>query len=114
MIYPTVEEITSSPLRTENRDKQRAEEQESSNSELMKLIKEMREIDGKIREELRWRDNHHNEELKNKDNNLTIALQQRDSEWRKKLVERDIALKAKFREREKAFINEQLKKTKSC
>ena len=65
MLSPTnVEEATSALVRVEERGKRRATSEERGNSELLTLMKEMRERDGQIREELRWRETHFDEELK--------------------------------------------------
>ena len=62
VLFPAiVEEITTPLVRTKNRGKERAEAKESSSSELLVLMKEMREEmrikDEQLREELRLRDN---------------------------------------------------------
>ena len=55
-----VEETTAPLVITKTRGKRRAEVQESSNSELLSLLtemkKEMRRRDEQLRDELRWRD----------------------------------------------------------
>ena len=80
----TIEETKTPPIRTESRRKRIATSEESSNRELLILLKEMRdEMRGKdeqLREDLRWRETHFEEELKKKDDNLTAALQQRYNE----------------------------------
>ena len=90
MLYPTTEEVAPTQIRAENRGKQITEAEKSNNSELLKLIKEMRDEmrgrDEQLWEELRWRDNHLDEENKKRENNLTVALQQRDNEWSEELA----------------------------
>ena len=60
-LFPTTVEETAAPsVITENRGKQRAKAKESSSSELLVLMKEMREEmrirDEQLKEEMRWRD----------------------------------------------------------
>ena len=43
MLSPTTKEAASAPIRAKEKGKRRAEEQESSNSKLLSLLKEMRE-----------------------------------------------------------------------
>ena len=70
MLSPANEEVTSTQRIVENIGKQRDEAVESSNYELLELMKEIREKmrgrDEQLREELRWRDNHQEEENKKK------------------------------------------------
>ena len=54
----TVEEAAPAPVRAEERGKGRATSEKSINSELLPLMKEMKERDGEIREEIRWRETH--------------------------------------------------------
>ena len=114
VLSPTIEEAALAPIRAEEKGKRRVEAKENYNTEMLSLLKEMREElkqrDEQLKEELRWRDTHIEEKLKNKEDNLTATLQQRDIKWREELAERDRTLRTEFREREKAFITEQLKR----
>ena len=78
MVSPTIGQETLAPRRTENRGKQRAENEKINNSKLLSLLQEIRDgikgRDEQLREEVRWRDNHQDEENKKIENNLTVAL----------------------------------------
>ena len=67
MLSPA-KETTSPPLRIESRGMRRATTEESSNHELLILLKEMsdemRGRDEQLKDEIRWRDTHFEEELK--------------------------------------------------
>ena len=67
MISPTTEDAALAQIISEKRGKQRDEVEESSNSELLILLKEMkaeiREIYEKTREELWWKDNHLHDQM---------------------------------------------------
>ena len=86
VLSPTTDKAASTPAKVEDRGKRRAAVEEISTTELLSLLKEMkeevRERDEQIREELRWRNIHLDEQLKKRENTLTTALQQRDDEWR--------------------------------
>ena len=62
VLSPTTDQATPTPARVEERGKQMTETEANNNSELLTLLKEMkeerRERDGQVREELKWRDNH--------------------------------------------------------
>ena len=70
MLPPTADQGTSAPTRAKGRGQQRAKIEESSTSELLSLLKEMKsemkEGDEQIRKELRWRDNHLEDQIKKK------------------------------------------------
>ena len=93
MISPTTDQATPIPARVEERGKQITETEANSNSELLTLLKEIkeerRERDGQVRGELKWRDNHLEDQINKRENSLAVALQQRDEEWREELAERD-------------------------
>ena len=71
MLSPTIEEAELTHIRAENRGKQRVEVEESINSELLILLKEMKaeikERDEQNKEELRWRDNHLKDQMMKRD-----------------------------------------------
>ena len=73
-------------LKQRSKGKMRAPTENSSNSELLAMLKEikeeLKERDEKIREELRWRDNYLEDQIKKRENTLAAALKQRDEEWR--------------------------------
>ena len=77
MLSPKVKETVPVHNRAE-RGERRAEEQESSNSELFSLLTEMREEmkrrDEKFREELRWRDENLAVENRTREENLVPLL----------------------------------------
>ena len=60
MLTPTIDQGESTQNKADERGKQRAENDESSHSELLTLMREMKnkmkERDEQLREELRWRD----------------------------------------------------------
>ena len=83
MLFPTIAEETTTPLvRTKNRGKQRAEDEETNISELLVLMTELREEmrrrGEQLRDELRWRDENQAVENKKREENLAALLQQRD------------------------------------
>ena len=83
MLCSKVDQGSSTPNRVEERRKQRAKTKENSTSELLLLLKEMREEmrgrDELFKEELRWRDNHLDESNKKREHS-DAALYQRDDE----------------------------------
>ena len=100
-------------LKQRRKGKRRATTEDNSNSELLAMLKEMKEElkerEEKIREELMWRDNYLEGQIKQKENTLATSLKQRCEQWREELLKRDKALRIELKEREKIFVNEQIK-----
>ena len=72
MLFPIADQATPTPTRAKERGKQRDENEASSHSEMLTLLKEMkekmRERDEQVREKLRWRDNHLEDQIKKIEN----------------------------------------------
>ena len=78
-LFPTtVEDTATPPIITENRGKQRAKAKEISSSEMLVLMKEMREEmrirDEQLKEEMRWRDKNQAAKSKRREENLEALI----------------------------------------
>ena len=79
VLTPTTDQRVPAQTGVEERGKHRVAMEESSNSNLLVVLKEMkeqmRERDKKMRGELRWIDNHLEDQIKKKENTIEAALQ---------------------------------------
>ena len=79
MLSRTINQGTLALTRAEEIGKQKTATEESSTSELLSLLKEMKEemmeMDEQMREKLRWRDNYLEYQIKKRENTLAVALQ---------------------------------------
>ena len=80
-------------VREYNQDPSRSLRQQSSNSNIMDMLRRMKqgmqERDQQLKLQLQLRDEYMDVELKRRDQNLEDALKQRDEEWKKEIEERD-------------------------
>ena len=81
MLTPTIDQGALAQTGVEEKEKQRAAIEESNTSELLVLLKEMKERDEQLKEKLRWRDIHVEEQIRKREETLIATLQQRDEEW---------------------------------